>query len=176
VGDVSDPDASAFAFADLAGFTALTEAHGDEAAADLAGEFARSADELLLAYGAERVKMIGDALTLRVPDATLAITLGLALTDDLMAQHGYPAIRVGMHYGPAVQRGGDWFGATVNLAARSSGLAGGGEVLLSEATLTAAGRVDGVHFDDRGSHHVRNVTDPIQVLAATRVGARLARR
>ena len=159
-------------FADLAGFTALTEAHGDDAAADLVGEFSGAVAALLPGYRAEQVKMIGDALMLRVSDAGDAINLGLVVTGDLMAEHGYPAIRVGMAYGPAVHRGGDWFGATVNLAARISGLAGGGEVLLSEATWVAAGgHVDGVCFHDRGSHQVHNVTAPIRVFAATRIGA-----
>ena len=150
-----------FAFADLAGFTALTEAHGDEQAADLAGEFSRTAAELLTRHGAEQIKTIGDALMLRIAEPTDAVTLGLALTSELMAEHGYPAIRVGMHTGPAVERSGDWFGAAVNLAARISGLAAGNEVLLSQATMAQAGEVDGVRFDERGQQRLRNVSEPI---------------
>jgi adenylate cyclase len=115
-----------FLFADLAGFTALTEAHGDEQAADLVEEFSRAADGLLPRYGGEQIKTIGDALMLRVETPAGAVKLGLALTHDMLAECGYPAIRVGMHHGSAVHRGGDWFGATVNLAARVSGLAHGG--------------------------------------------------
>ena len=134
-------------------------------------EFSHTTAALLPNYRAEQVKTIGDALMLRVPKAADAITLGLAVTGDLMAEHGYPAIRVGMHYGPAVQRGGDWFGASVNLAARISGLAGGGEVLLNDATQAAAGHLDGVHFHDRGSHRMHNLTAPVHVFAAMRIGA-----
>ena len=141
-------------------------------AADLAGEFSHTTAALLPNRRAEQVKMIGDALMLRVPDAADAITLGLVVAGDLMAEHGYPAVRVGMHYGSAVQRGGEWFGATINLAARISGLAGGGEVLLSEATRVAAGQLEGVHFDDRGSHHVHNIVAPVHVFAARSMGAR----
>ena len=152
-----------FAFADLAGFTALTEAHGDEQAADLAGEFSRTAAELLTRHGAEQIKTIGDALMLRIAEPAEAVTLGLALTSELMAEHGYPAIRVGMHTGPAVERSGDWFGAAVNLAARISGLAAGNEVLLSQATMAQAGEVDGVRFDERGQQRLRNVSEPITI-------------
>jgi len=155
-----------FAFADLAGFTALTEAHGDEQAADLAAEFSRSAADLLSRHGAVQIKTIGDALMLRVDEPAEAITLGLALTGELMAEHGYPAIRVGMHTGPAVERSGDWFGAAVNLAARISGLAAGSEVLLSQATMAQAGEVDGVRFDERGQQRLRNVSEPITIFAA----------
>jgi adenylate cyclase len=155
-----------FLFADLAGFTALTEAHGDEQAADLAGEFSRAAGELLPRYGGEQIKTIGDALMLRVERPAEAVKLGLALTHDLLAECGYPAIRVGMHRGSAVHRAGDWFGATVNLAARISGLAHGGEVLLTDATREGAGEIDGVRFEAHGVHRLRNVTDPVKVFSA----------
>jgi class 3 adenylate cyclase/YHS domain-containing protein len=159
-------DQHTFLFADLAGFTALTEAHGDEQAADLADEFSSAASRLLPDHGAELIKTIGDALMLRVDRPTDAVKLGLALTHDLLAECGYPTIRVGMHHGPAVHRAGDWFGATVNLAARVSGLAHGGEVLLTEATREIAGHVDGVLFEAHGVHRLRNVTESVKVLSA----------
>jgi class 3 adenylate cyclase/YHS domain-containing protein len=160
-----------FLFADLAGFTALTEAHGDEQAADVVGEFARRAGRLLPAHRAEQVKTIGDALLLRVAEPAPAIALGLALTSDLLADHGYPAVRVGMHYGPAVCRDGDWIGGTVNLAARVCGLAAGGEVLLSRATRDGAGPIRGVGFEDRGDHPIRNLSQPVRLFAALREAA-----
>ena len=58
-----------FLFADLAGFTALTEAHGDEEAADLVGDFCEQVGEMLGDYDAEKIKALGDALMLRVPVA-----------------------------------------------------------------------------------------------------------
>lgn len=163
-------EAHGFMFADLAGFTALTEAHGDEHAADLVEEFSREVAALLPRHAGEHVKTIGDALMLRVPEAAEAIRLGLELRGELMADHGYPAIRVGMHYGPALRRGGDWFGATVDLAARISARAAGSEVLLSEATRDAAGQLDGVQLQDRGTHRLRNVTQPVHLFAAVSLG------
>ena len=164
--------AGTFLFADLAGFTALTEAHGDEHAADLVEEFARQAAEVLPRHDAEHVKTIGDALMLRVPQAANAIEFGLALTGEVMAEHGHPAIRVGMHHGPALPRNGDWFGSTVNVAARISAHAAGGEVLLSESTRAAAGPVDGVRLHDRGTHRLRGISQRIHLFAAVRLGAR----
>ncbi len=69
-----------FVFADIAGFTALTEAHGDEQAATLVADFCEAVRAELPA-GAAHVKTIGDALMLRVPDPGEAILLGLDLTD-----------------------------------------------------------------------------------------------
>lgn len=159
-------DQHTFLFADLAGFTALTEAHGDEQAADLADEFSHAAGRLLPGHGAEQVKTIGDALMLRVGEPADAVKLGLALTQNLLAEYGYPTVRVGMHYGPAVYRAGDWFGATINLAARVSGLAHGGEVLLTDTTRKMAGEVENVRFEAHGVHRVRNVTERVKVFGA----------
>ena len=95
-----------FLFADLLGFTALTEAHGDEQAADLVGGFCVAVRRLLDEHQAQEVKTIGDALMLRSGDAAAAIRLGLCIVQDVGAQHGFPLVRVGMHTGPAVEREG----------------------------------------------------------------------
>ena len=168
----SDLTAQTFLFADLSGFTALTEAHGDEQAADLVGGFCVAVRQLLGGHQAQEVKTIGDALMLRTADAGAAIRLGLCIVHDVGARHGFPLVRVGMHTGPAVERGGDWFGATVNLAARVSAAAGGGEALLTEATKTAAGEVAGVELRERGRWPFRNVGAPVPVYAAIRHGKR----
>lgn len=155
-----------FLFADLAGFTALTEAHGDEQAADLAGDFCRAVRRLLPEHRALEVKTIGDAVMIRVGDAAAAIRLGLRIVHDVGRQHGFPVVRVGMHSGPAVERDGDWFGATVNLAARVSAAASGGDVLLTGATKAAAGDVESVELRERGRQALRNVAEPVMLYAA----------
>jgi class 3 adenylate cyclase len=103
-----------FLFADLSGFTALTEAHGDEQAVDLVDGFCVAVRRLLAEHQAQEVKSIGDALMLRTADTAAAIRLRLCIVHDVGSRHGFPLVRVGMHTGPAVERGRDWFGATVN--------------------------------------------------------------
>jgi adenylate cyclase len=166
----SEPTVQTFLFADLSGFIALTEAHGDEQAADLVGGFCAAVRQLLAAHQAQEVKTIGDALMLRTADAAAAIRLGLCLVPEVGAQHGFPLVRVGMHTGSAVERAGDWFGATVNLAARVSAAAAGGEALLTAATKTAAGDVAGVELRERGRWSFRNVGGLVEVYAAVRQG------
>jgi adenylate cyclase len=161
-----------FIFADLAGFTAMTEAHGDEEAADLVAEFCRAVRALLAEHDAQEVKTIGDAVMLRAGDPALAIELGLRIAEDVGAQHGFPAVRVGLHTGSAVERGGDWFGAAVNLAARVSGAASGGEVLLSDATRQAAGELGAVDLRERGRQELKNIGEPVLLFAALRAGER----
>jgi class 3 adenylate cyclase/YHS domain-containing protein len=159
-------------FADLAGFTALSEAHGDRQAADVVVEFVTVVRRLLPSHAAREVKSIGDALMIHGRDAAAAIELGLAIVNDIGRQHGFPAVRVGMNTGQALEREGDWFGTTVNVAARVSGLATAGEVLLTEATRAAAGELRGVHLHQRGRHALKNIGEPVLVFAAAREGQR----
>jgi len=163
--------AHSFFFADLAGFTALTEAMGDSDAVDLAHGFYAAVEELVSDYEAEAVKAIGDAVMVRVDDASDAVALALCVVHDVGGRHFFPTVRAGIHTGPAVERGGDWFGATVNVAARVSGEASGGEVLLTDATQEAATSLDGVELRERGRRELRNVTEPIVLYAALRAGA-----
>ena len=154
-----------FVFADLAGFTALTEAHGDERAADIALEFCRELNRLL-PEDAEDLKMLGDACLLRVGKADEAVRLGLRLAGDVSRRHGFPDVRVGMHTGGAARRGADWFGSTINIAARVAALAGPCDVLLTDATLTAAGNLGDVRLEDCGKQELRHVADPVPVFRA----------
>ena len=63
--------AATFLFADIAGFTALTEAHGDEEAVQLVEDFARVVQKELPQVDGEYIKSVGDALMLRVPDPAM---------------------------------------------------------------------------------------------------------
>jgi adenylate cyclase len=160
-----------FLFADIAGFTALTEAHGDEEAADLVADFCQAVGEELPARGGAHVKTIGDAILLRIPEPEQAVLLGLCIVNELMRGHGAPAIRVGLHHGSAVERDGDYFGAAVNLAARVSAEATGGEVLVTGNTAALAPAIEGVYYEPRGRHALRNVREPVELFAAVRTSA-----
>jgi class 3 adenylate cyclase len=162
--------AATFLFADIAGFTALTEAHGDEQAAALAADFTGAVRAELPGVDGAHVKSIGDALMLRIPEPDAAILLGLRIVGEIMRDHGSPAVRVGMHHGPALERDGDYFGATVNLAARVSAAAVGGEVLLTAETAALAPSLDGVAYESRGRRELRNIREPVELVAAVRVG------
>ncbi len=163
-----EPQTGAFVFADIAGYTALTEAHGDADAAELAATFCSAISDVAAASGGEVIKTIGDAVMVRHRDPSQAVALGLAAAHEVIAGHGSPAVRVGMHHGPAIARGGDWFGATVNLAARVAAIAAGGEVLLTKAVRDGAEALEGVVFESRGEQRIRNVSAPVPLFAAVR--------
>jgi adenylate cyclase len=163
--DSTRPEIATFLFADIAGYTALTEAHGDADATELALGFCRELSGIAIARGGEVVKTIGDAVMVRHSVASQAVELGLIAAHEVITGHGFPAVRVGMHHGPALGRGGDWFGATVNLAARVAGLAAGGEVLVTGAVRDEATELSSVEFEARGRQRVRNVATPVPLFA-----------
>lgn len=172
----ADDAFATFLFADLAGFTALTEAHGDEHAADLAGDFCEWVAALAPRFSGERIKNIGDAVMLRCEDPGAAIALGLEIVEGFAARPQSPTVRVGIHSGPAVQRGGDWFGSTINLAARVSAAAAGGEVLLTGSTAELVATPGEFKLQMLGPRDFRNVLEPVSILRAQRCDEDAAER
>jgi len=164
-----------FLFGDLVGFTALTAAEGDDRAAEVALALHQHALDVAGSYRAQTVKTIGDAVMLRCDDPGLAVELGLRIVEDLEAIPGFPPVRIGVHTGTAVHRRGDWYGGAVNVAARLCGAAGGGEVLVSEATCEAAGRRPQVALAPRRLHWLKNVTEPVPAHLASRRSCTLSR-
>ena len=158
-----------FLFADIAGFTALTEAHGDEQAVQLVEDFAHVVQAELPRVDGEYVKTVGDALMLRVPDPADAVRLGLWITRDAMRAHHGPSVRVGANHGSALERDGDYFGTTINVAARVSALAGGGEMLITGRTAALAPDLGGVLYESRGRQLLRNMAEPIEIFAVVPV-------
>ncbi len=130
--------APTFVFADLAGYTTLTEQRGDAVAADVAREFRRTMCALSREHGAWQVKSMGDGVMIWSPNPAAAIKLAAKVIEDVGTREDLLPVRVGVHTGPAVMRGCDWYGSSVNVAARLAGEAQPNEALVSAATRTAA--------------------------------------
>jgi adenylate cyclase len=150
-----------FLFADLVGFTALADAEGDERAAAVGVALQSRVRNVSAEHDAEVVKGMGDAAMIRCCDPGAAIRLALRLVDEVDSDPALPPIRVGVHSGSAVNHEGDWYGRAVNVASRLCTVAAGGEVLVSESTLSAAGRLPKVAVGERRLHWLKNVTQPV---------------
>ena len=107
----------AIAFLDLAGYTALAEERGDEAAAALASELAGVVHEAAQTQGCRPVKWLGDGVMFHFSDASVAIRSGLELIDKTEKAVKVPA-RIGIDAGSVVVQDGDYFGRTVNVTSR----------------------------------------------------------
>jgi adenylate cyclase len=158
---VDQPTSSTFAFVDLAGFTALTEIHGDADALALIDNFLAIARDSLSPVD-QLVKCLGDAVMLRFPSPTAALRSLEKLLGACVATDGFPVPRTGVHHGPALERDSDWFGATVNLTARIAAQARGGQALVTTAVASAA-RGQGIDVVALGCFTLRNVADRVEL-------------
>ena len=156
--------AAAFLFVDVVSFTAYTETHGDAAAAALAWRLRLGVEEQLGA-DAHVVKSLGDAVMVRIADPADAAAAGVRIAAHALPSPADPPVRVGVHYGPAVECDGDFFGTAVNVAARVAALAGPGQVLVTDALAIAAGeralRRRALALETVGERVLRNVTLPV---------------
>lgn len=153
---------------DLVGFTALTAERGDDGAADVALRFYAHVRRLLPDHCGEEIKTIGDAMMIRCEDPRQAIELSVRICDELGSAPDHPPVRIGVHTGSAVCRHGDWYGNAVNVAARLCSAAGGGDVLVSDATREAAGKQRKIDFGERQLHWLKNVPEPVAARSAAR--------
>jgi adenylate cyclase len=165
-----------FVFADLVGYTSLTERCGDEAAMRVASEFRRVMSLLSRQHGACHVKSMGDGAMIWVPDATQAVALVKRTLTEVGTRPDLLPVRVGAHTGPAVMADEDWYGNAVNVAARLAGAAQPNEGLVSDATHAAAGAGIRRILRHRDVVGLRGVGEPVGVwpLAAERRDASLA--
>jgi adenylate cyclase len=130
-GDVEDGPGLVVGFADLVGFTALAQQVSDEELAEVVDQFERLAYDVVVAGGGRVVKMIGDEVMFLVDDAVMAAEIALGLADASRDAAELSDVRVGLALGPVIEREGDAFGATVNLASRATAIAYPGTVVVS---------------------------------------------
>ncbi|HKH29629.1 MAG TPA: adenylate/guanylate cyclase domain-containing protein, partial [Gaiellaceae bacterium] len=156
----------AIAFLDLTGYTALAEEHGDEAAAELAVGLAGVVDEAAREYGGRPVKWLGDGVMFHFADPARAVVGGLELIEQTESAVSVPA-RIGINAGAVVAQEGDYFGRTVNVAARIADYARPHEVLVSEEARQSADEAD-VRFELIGDVPLKGVSRSVRLHRVTR--------
>ena len=158
----------AICFLDITGYTRLTQERGDREAAALADDLNRLVKRTSVQYGGRPVKWLGDGVMFHFPDPGQGVVAALDMAEGVVGA-GLPPAHVGLHCGPVVLRDGDYFGQTVNLAARIADYARRGEVLVSQA-IVDAGAAPGVTFDDLGEVELKGVSGVVHLQAARRAG------
>jgi adenylate cyclase len=156
----------AMCFLDLVGYTRLTEEHGDQAAAELAEDLAILVNRSSRAHGGVPVKWLGDGVMVHFRDPAEAVLAALGMVEQL-PHAGLPPAHVGVAAGPVVVQGGDYFGRTVNLAARIAAYASASRVLVSERVAERA-PPQGVTFVELGQVQLQGIARPVPLLEARR--------
>jgi adenylate cyclase len=150
----------AIAFADLAGYTRLTEEEGEEQALGAVERFV-DAVENTLPDDARVVKTIGDEVMVVGSDPA-ALTDWAVGFQTLIDERPLP--RVGIHYGETLYRDGDYYGREVNLAARVAARAAGGEVLVTRPVVDNAG--PHLEFEPIGEVRLKGFREPTELFLA----------
>jgi adenylate cyclase len=126
-------------FADLVGFTALSQQLDQHELAAVVDRFESTAYDLVASHGGRVVKMIGDEVMFEVGDPVAAVELALDLADAYHGDESISEVRVGVAWGPVLSREGDLFGPTVNLASRMVSIAYPGSVVVAPEVREACG-------------------------------------
>ena len=157
-GRLAGARAMTIGFADLAGFTALSERLSIESLGELAAKF--EAHAIAVADPPVRlVKVLGDGAMFASEDAGALVRALL----ELVAADELPPLRAGVAHGPALHSAGDWFGRTVNLAARLCGAAPRGSVLATGDVKRLAGDRG---WEDAGTYELRGIAEPVPAVRA----------
>lgn len=153
------------AFADLVGFTALGEELPPEQLERLANRLAEMAHDVARPP-VRFIKTIGDAVMFVSSDAAALLDAVLALIEAAAADEALPRLRVGVAYGTAVSRAGDWFGSPVNLASRLTSAARPGSVLVSEAARDQIGEGHPFRWSFAGTKRLKGISGEVRVYRA----------
>jgi class 3 adenylate cyclase len=166
---LQERDPPAIAFLDLTGYATLAEERGDEAAAEVATGLAAVAQEVAQTHGGRPVKWLGDGVMLHFSHPGGAILSGLDLVERAKETVDMPA-RIGINAGAVVVQEGDYYGRTVNIAARIADYAGPNEVLVSEEAKRCAVLED-VRFESLGDVTLKGLSAAVRLHRASRGGA-----
>ena len=156
----------AMCFLDITGYTRLTQEHGDAAAADLAERLGHLVQRTSIRHGGRAVKWLGDGVMLHFPNPGAGVVAALEMVAGVF-DAGLPPAHVGLHAGPVIFQEGDYYGQTVNLAARIADYAPAGEVIVSQAVVDACAGAP-VTFRAIGLVELKGVVGRVELHAAAR--------
>jgi adenylate cyclase len=156
----------AMCFLDVTGYTQLTQERGDAAAAAIVERLNHIVQRIAVQHGGRPVKWLGDGVMLYFPQPYRAVRAALDMVAELGVA-GLPPAHVGLDSGPIIVQQGDYYGQTVNLAARIGEYARPGEVLVTREVADAADGPD-VRFERIGAVELKGVSGPVDLSVAVR--------
>lgn len=162
------PDEYTFVIADLAGYTALTEAHGGGEAARTIARYTELASNALTP-GTRLTERVGDQVLIVSDDPRSAVITAFRLRDRVDQEPLFLGVRIGIESGAAVEQDGRYFGSALNIAARVAAHARGGQILCTAHVASAAADLPGVRCVSLGAVRFKNVPEPVDLfeLAST---------
>jgi adenylate cyclase len=155
-------------FADLSGYTRLTEESGDAEAARVSLKLAELVNEIASRHRGAVVKMLGDGVHFHFRDPHDAVMASLQIVDTVHPA-GLPPAHVGVNAGPMIYDEGDYFGRTVNIAARIASQAGPDQVFVGEDVLHHI-TPSGFRLVEVGAFELKGIAKPLMLYEAIHDG------
>lgn len=155
-------------FADLSGYTTLTEESGDEVAAQVSLKLAELVNEIASRHLGAVVKMLGDGVHFHFKNPNDAVMASLEIVDRVQPE-GLPPAHVGVNAGPMIYDEGDYFGRTVNIAARIAAQAGPDQVFVGEDVLRHVAP-SGFRLVEVGAFELKGIAKPLMLYEASHAG------
>jgi adenylate cyclase len=155
-------------FADLSGYTRLTEESGDEEAARVSLKLAELVNEIASRHRGTVVKMLGDGVHFHFKDPSDAVMASLEIVDRVQPA-GLPPAHIGVNAGPMIYDEGDYFGRTVNIAARIASQAGPDQVFVGEDVLRHI-TPSGFRLVEVGAFELKGIAKPLTLYEAIHEG------
>lgn len=156
----------AAAFADLSGYTRLTEEAGDEVAAGVSLTLAQLVNEIAARHRGDVVKMLGDGVHFHFRDPGDAVRASLEIVESVRPR-GLPPAHVGVNAGSMIYDEGDYFGRTVNIAARIASQAAADQVFVGE-DLVGTVEPRGFGVLEVGKFELKGIAEPVMIYEAVR--------
>ncbi len=156
----------AAAFADLSGYTRLTEESGDDVAARVSLTLAQLVNEVAAQHRGDVVKMLGDGVHFHFRNPSDAVRASLDIV-EAVGPRGLPPAHVGVNAGPMIYDEGDYFGRTVNIAARIASQASGNDVFVGEDLVRTVEPV-GFRLYEVGKFDLKGIAQPVTLYRAVR--------
>jgi class 3 adenylate cyclase/YHS domain-containing protein len=146
--------------ADLSGYTALTEAHGNVSAAKVVNRYTVIAKESLY-EGTRLIERVGDEILIAGTDAASIIKTALKLVHKIETEPLFPTIHAGIHAGKILEQDGHYFGSALNIASRVASHARGCQILCTKAVTEMAGKMEDIKYRAIGEVNFKNIFEPV---------------
>ena len=151
-----------FLVADLSGYTALTEAHGGESAANIVTRFFEIVEEALQP-DTVLIERNGDEALIVSESVENLVRVAIDLQKAIEREPLFPSVHIGIHAGRTFYKDGLYFGTALNLASRVAAHARGGQILCTAHIAELTGQLKGVEYRNQELVHFKNITDPVTV-------------
>ena len=146
--------------ADLSGYTALTEAHGNITAAKVVNRYIEIVNEVLH-RDARLLERVGDEVIIVGKNVKSIIKTALALVHKIELEPLFPVVHAGIHAGRVLEQEGYYYGSALNIASRVASHARSCQILCTKPIIELAGNIEDIKYRALGEANFKNIIEPI---------------